>query len=275
MLIYCRLRRIPQADFVEIYVHSVSEALELPKAPVKRFHGRSSQVLPGLYKVDSCAFDVQTRRLADIRSHGAWISFGDLALRGSTPTQEAKATYFGLEISEATVQYLWANKGLIETVGPVGPMAVYHGTDKANVKDILRDGFHQSFGMLGTAIYFGSFWKAFRFATLTQDYEPRSGAVLRCYASWPSVKVLDGQSKCTCSLCCSRCPGGNPQADHEALWAESHTAVAAVPLASWPKGIKNEEFACRDSSTIHVDSVAFVKSSTEHHEPYNRSLCIL
>ena len=46
----------------------------------------------------------------------------------------------------------------------------YHGTSGAVLPSILKEGLRPSFGMMGTAFYTGTFFKAARYAVFEQDY---------------------------------------------------------------------------------------------------------
>jgi hypothetical protein len=67
------------------------------------------------------------------------------------------------------------------------PIIVYHGTAKDNVKMISKEGLKPSMGMLGHAIYLGSFWKAYRYAIMNVDFALRPGALFRVMGFWPRV----------------------------------------------------------------------------------------
>jgi hypothetical protein len=123
--------------------------------------------------------------------------------------------------------------------------------------------------MLGTAIYFGSFWKAFRFSTLTQDYKQRHGAILRCLVfcnGIPQVRTDDSPG-CKCTTCSGKLKGLE---DHLGLWQKLCNFVMCMP----GKTIKNEEYATPDFSNVLIESVAYAKCQTEHHEPFNRTVQI-
>ena len=161
---------------------------------------------------------------------------------------------------------------------------MYHGTARPTVKNILSEGLRPTYGMLGTAVYLGSFWKAFRFATFTQTYEKRPGAVLRCYCfptKLPLIKTVSS-NRCQCDKCTGGQSGQSGQGDkfgqagllcdHLGLWQKVTDMVIAWPTPGAP--IKNEECAMPDGTLIVVDSVAHVTCHTEHHEPLNRKLLV-
>jgi hypothetical protein len=153
------------------------------------------------------------------------------------------------------------------------PIVVYHGTSRDHVKSIVKGGLKASFGMFGTAVYLGTFWKAFRFATLTQDYKPREGAVFRILAFWNTTFFRHATSPaCFCSMCC-----GKPTfADHQEQWKTSAADnIVLLPVEQNGKFIvKNEEYACRDSSLLFLDTVCNATRSGSTHNPWDRSMIV-
>jgi hypothetical protein len=219
----------------------------------------------------------------DLLANGAWAVYLDLVPKGG-PLGPAVANYYGLPVDPTLHQVL--QNAMAEVYASVKalwpqvqysaePFVVYHGTARANVKSIFQGGLKPSFGMLGTAVYLGSFWKSFRFATLTQDYKRRPGAVLRIYAFWrfPYLKSLAGSNRCQCQLCLGAPDATAKLCDHNATWSALSKAVIVLPVVGGP--IKNEEYATVDPSTLLIESVGHAEATTEHHEPFNRTLTIL
>jgi hypothetical protein len=218
-----------------------------------------------------------------------WISIGDTIPRGQISNVygfhlhkrvHETLTKFSAEIhAAAAAAAAAAANGPSAPNGPSTPTAylrphvVYHGTHRDTLKQILHEGLRPTFGMLGHAIYFGSFWKAFRFATLTQDYKKRPGAIMRYYAFWPNIYMRNLYGPCKCSKCSSSLFAGCLIADHVCEWSKHAPAVMVYPEANKP--ISNEEFASLDDSMVLLDSVAYATATTDHHEPFNRSLQIL
>jgi hypothetical protein len=128
--------------------------------------------------------------------------------------------------------------------------------------------------MLGTAVYLGTFWKAFRFGTLTQDYKKRPGAIMRVYCfpkKLPLFKTVNSE-RCKCEKCLKGLTDqtNGTLCDHLGLWQKVTDLVIACPGGP----IKNEESAVTNSDILFIDSVAHCTSSTEHHEPLSRNLSI-
>jgi hypothetical protein len=122
-------------------------------------------------------------------------------------------------------------------------MVVYHGTHKDSMASILHEGLKASFGMLGTAVYLGSFWKAFRFQALTQDYKNDLELFADITLFWPTLVIRETYGPCAC--CAS------PVSDHTSVWKTIASAVFVKP----GKHIKNEEFAC---ATLFLASLRFL-----------------
>ena len=228
------------------------------------------------------------RTQKDICSDGTWACFADLQPKGGSPTGHKpavkyKAVFMGLEIDPFVYRLLyWHKKCIYDYANSIGfhcalsdePRVVYHGTARENVKSILKNGLELTFGMFGQAIYFGSFWKAVRFATLTQEYEKRPGSILRCYSFWSARPVFRflACDPCACEKCASRDTPSTRIADHLGLWKSSSDFVVAYPELNGP--IKNEEYACADKSSIFIDTVGHIVSPNEYHEPWARNILI-
>lgn len=228
---------------------------------------------------------IQKRTKADILSDGFWITYHDTIPKGQP--YEAKAVVFGVPIDAYLHQILFKQMSLLysvchstwpDTSIDYDPYVVYHGTSKANVKSIVGQGLKPSFGMLGQAVYFGTFWKAYRFAVRTQDYKLREGSVFRCYAFWNKKLAFRTMlsSPCQCEAC--KAMGSCPQtriADHLGQWASLKHYIAVLAIAEPSGPIKNEEYASIDDSHVLLDTVGHCIATTEHHEPLSRSFEIL
>jgi len=282
MFLYCRLRTYKTIKFLEYYLCSNgSVVLDLPQEALPRFRGRELapclqlETLSVILVSSSVPIGPIRRTKEDILRDGAWASYYDAMPKG---LPVGIASLHGIHINaELSPLFLSVMPKIYQHFALSfldEPYVVYHGTCKDSVKSIIKEGFQSTFGMLGHAIYTGSFWKAFRFATMKQDYTFRQGAVLRCYAFWPVVWVRNASSKkCQCKDCFSSTYN---IPDHEGHWAKMADAVMVWP--TWPveKGhIKNEEYACKDASTLLIESFGHVECTTKLHEPFNRNLTLL
>ena len=279
-MILCRKRSAPNGAFLEFFVKFTSGCLECPR-DIGRFKGRISASydlgLIQLHLTDSKASGITKKSRADIEKNGTWIAYGDCLLRGGYPGIMSKSVYFGIPIEAASREaihenifelYRFASKTWPECNIQNEPYVVYHGTARDSVKSIFDNGLQPHPGMLGRAIYFGTFWKAWRFSCMTQDYAARPGAIIRCYAFWrqPVIKTSESD-KCMCPECNGQ---KEPPVDHLALWSKIGDCVIAGPT----QVLKNEEYACLTNEKIVIDSVGHSTKSTQHHEPLDRSFVI-
>jgi hypothetical protein len=256
-----RKRQFRESIFLEFYLAFNGLCLDLPPKLPARFESRilktfsidisslSGQSNVQCFLVDSKAPGVMKQTLQDIKTNGVWAVYQDTISRGAYCSEECTVkgipSFFGLTI--ATSIYFKLYNGIIDAYKCLDldishdPYIVYHGTCRSSVSEILKAGFKSSFGMLGQAIYFGTFWKAFRFATRTQEYIVRPGAILRVYAFWSKVYIRSLDSDyCLCKKCCSG-PETDARrlADHDSIWSAFGDAVHVV--AGGP--LKNEEYA--------------------------------
>jgi hypothetical protein len=279
-MLCCRKRETKHGSFLEFYAFPQNNALGLSKT-LGRFKDRVIQSTQfqsiGIAFIDSKSRGIIKQSRQDILTHGSWISYGDCMKRGHYENIEGSAVFFGIHIQDDLCnfisQYIFDIYKLACPLWPDclvthEPYVVYHGTSQDSVKSIFENGLMPSQGMLGHAIYFGTFWKAFRFSCMTQDYKSRPGAILRCYAFWKNPVIKNEQSdKCLCS----ECKGLKPSpVDHNAVWSLLGDFVIAPPTAT----LKNEEYACLTNKAIVIDSVAHSTKSLEHHEPLHRNLQI-
>ena len=257
--------------------------------------------------VNSKAPEKCTKRTReDIQRDGVWATFSDCVPRGGSPdllghaehmallenfglykknveskwpTVEHRATFMGLLIKDEVYRVLYAHmdelydfaaKIDLKATKASEPRVVYHGTSTDSLKGILQYGLRTTYGMFGSAVYFGTFWKSARFAYMTQDYQKRPGSILRCLAFWPSPALWSIRSD-PCK--CAECFGRKGHADHLGLWKAKSHWVLAYPELDGP--IKNEEYASIDASKIFIDTIGHIECTEEHHEPWARSQCIL
>jgi len=308
--VYLRFRKVKVYTFLEFYLEYNKDLLKLPTTNVLRFQSRVQkeyntqvrqwgpdfclgssgiQSIHGVtqYETLENPIDLHVRLVQseyqgiakrtrkDIETNGTWVTYNDTFPKGG-PLGPYVASFFGVHIDPMIhrLLYKWTLQDIYAFFDldiEHDPQVLYHGTSKELMPSILANGLQPSFGMLGKAIYFGSFWKAFRFATLTQDYRRRLGSILRVYVFWTSTHILTKASgPCTCEPCKDKF---QYLSDHKALWSLFGDSVHAYPYEGGP--IKNEEFACLDNSKVSIDSIAYAESQTETHEPFCRTLQIL
>jgi hypothetical protein len=281
-IVCLRIRTFKTFKFVEIYFEGTKDHLQLPSKVPSRFEKR---ILDSFYYnneivvhvIDSNSAQCQLRNLQNILTDGMWLSESDWIPHGGCT--EAKVPFisavYGIPIRHyLTVAKYW--RLIHERLGLSiydAPIVVYHGTSKEYVKSILKDGLKPFDGMFGTGVYFGSFWKAYRFATLTQDYRDRDGAIFRCYAFWKRVYIRNHYAP-ECPCC-----GVPNYADHKQSWRSRNVdALYMYPMEYKNKWIvKNEEWCALDDSMVCYDTVAYssrpIKDVT--YNPWDRTVQIL
>jgi len=107
--------------------------------------------------------------------------------------------------------------------------------------------------MLGNGVYLGTFWKATRYACLTQDYKAQSGSVFRIFAFPKNLRELPSPSwKCTCG-----CP--TPDIADHLFGIDSDIHVSQSHLSKDGR-IKNEEWVIKGKT--YLQQYAKVNDST-------------
>jgi len=272
-----RKRSLLGHSFLEVFVQG--SPLRAPHDFPARFKGRVLRhaVLYHwtVYEIQSDSQNCAQRNKQNIEKDGIWIIESDWIPHGSVPDKvSGRSVLFGIPIQgfhQITFE-IWRNIQIYFGVNPhEAPISVYHGTDKQFLKSILQQGLRPSYGMFGNGVYFGSFWKAFRFATLTQDYKKRSGAIFRCLAFWKTVYIRN-HYPAQCS-CCT----GKTYADHKGAWLASGKDVLYLyptMLDSEKWAVKNEEWFVPQADKVFLDAFAYAERSTEAYDPWARDICI-
>jgi hypothetical protein len=284
---YIRIRTFKTISFVEVFFIFDKNRLVVAQN-VPRFDNRCTRITDTIMLVDSKApTSCNLRTRANLVSDGLWCVESDWVAKGGYPGTRFPpvqtktkipylSTLFGLPIQPPMDPSSFA--GVLRAVSQATntllqqPIVVYHGTAKDTAKHILKEGLKPSYGMFGTAVYLGTFWKAYRFATLTQDYAARPGAIFRVLAFWTQCICRNWKSPaCFCPAC-----GGKPTfADHLETWKKSAQVVWIYPEERDGKFIvRNEEHACADDTLLLLDSVAYATRSADHHNPWDRSLVV-
>ena len=281
--LFIRKRCLLGNSFLEVFVVWRAGSLQLPTEMPSRFKGRILRhaIVQSfmVYEIQSDSQTCAQRNRQNIVQDGFWIIESDWIPHGGIPEKNipGRSVLFGLPVTVSMTFELWRNIQLQFQVEPYdAPITVYHGTDKQFTKSILQQGLKASFGMFGTGIYFGSFWKAFRFATLTQDYEKRSGTIFRCLAFWRSVYIRNHTlPQCAC------CGPAKTYADHKGTWLSSGKDVLylyPVMLDDKKWAVKNEEWFTPKADKVFLDSFAYAERPDgpggAAHDPWARDYCI-
>jgi hypothetical protein len=188
---------------------------------------------------------------------------------------------------------------LVEGLDTMDLRVVYHGTDKAYLESILgsrlRAGSEPA--MLGLGVYFGSFWKACRYAmfknsryhdTVFRDV----GVILRIVLIIHREKILKLPHKdhtCRCFKCenrirCSKSESERKHrinkaslCDHDGRWASSYDAISIEDtLGTMTHGelcVKDSKI--RDTTCILDFGVLDPRSRSETYEPERKDHRIL
>ena len=173
--------------FPEIFL--IGEILQMPLVIPSRYeprallHTRDVHGIP-IFHVDSAAFSKPVLTNAESITHnGVWVVPADARAAGGLPDFgiRERRCVFGIHILY-TEEFLAAVCAHFPSAAALPTHVLYHGTAAEAWEGICASGLEPTFGMLGTGVYMGTFWKATRFAALTQSYQPRKdGIILRAY----------------------------------------------------------------------------------------------
>jgi hypothetical protein len=169
-----------------------------------------------------------------------WILASDCELRGAFAPErvEGRRTFFGVPIDDESAKLLIRFEKFLKVCRPV---AVYHGTPM-NLEVEVTKGLKETYGMLGTGVYCGTFWKAARFACLGQDYKRRHGTVFRAIAFSYTIREYPVESwACKCERC-KKFDWAAKFADHGSHWSDLGFDGAHASAASCSTGV------CRDGT---------------------------
>lgn len=169
---------------------------------------------------------------------------------------------------------------------------LYHGTGEEEACAILSSGrlLPSVHGMMGPAVYLGSFWKAVRFAHFYSDWgrgiRPSSAVVRLLVDTGPRVGVLKYTPPFLLPPCqCATCSDGTvPHAlrrlvDHDGVWRRQYSALL-IPPGTWAPGkwlVKNAEWALPSTARQWVLDARVLSQDTrkEPYDPRDRSHFVL
>lgn len=275
-----RIRTAGSKSFLEVFLEVRDGVFRAPLTVPKRFEQRIQRKI-SLPTASLCVIASEAGpcvpRKADNLKDGLWAVESDWIPKGGIEALKVPhlAVIFGVPVDPIVSSHEWKLIHTLLEVNPYdAPIVLYHGTAKDSIKAILRDGLLASFGMFGVAVYFGSFWKAHRFATMTQDYKARPGAVFRCLCFWTRPYVRNESQLPVCM--CSRCSGQPTYADHLERWTAFGDHIWLFPImlhGHWV--VRNFEVAAKDASKVVLDSVAFVDPKLGTYDPCERGHRIL
>lgn len=264
-----RTRNGPSGRFLEVFVEYALDSFRLPSEVPPRFKSRCIQKRPGIFEITS-EWKLSLRKKETFQD-GVWIVESDAVPKGGLPELHVPylATYFDTRVC---VDIPWTVLSEIANVNPWNaPVVLYHGTAKETTKLIVKEGLKPSFGMFGTCVYLGTFWKAYRFASLSQTYSPRPGSILRClsFHTRPVIRSLYTDPTCACQMC----KGTQTYSDHLETWTSFGDAVYFFPVKlNGTYVVKNMEVAVKDTSKLLLDTVCFVDPGPSPYDPCDRSV---
>ena len=197
--------------FFELFVYLEKDVLILPRELPEKYKSRilsdySTEEGTVLF-VDSSPHNGSTRTNQKLLQQGLWICEGDCEPHGGIAP-----CVFGIPLSIQAFTAFLVHKKLLGEQATKEPLkktrVAYHGTSYENYQGICAEGFKCSFGMLGTGVYLGSFWKACRFAARDQHYKFReTPSVLRVVWTCEDQDMLNFPRKimyCFCADCSLR-----------------------------------------------------------------------
>jgi hypothetical protein len=270
-----KTKRGIHGTFLELFFEVRNDRLCVPVDGVpSRFRGRTTQLEPGLFLVESKGAPCGLRTRANIVTDGFWAIESDWMPTGGLVGQVPfESIVYGIRIEPPMSMDDWKRVLRVTHCDVCVPIVQYHGTRRDNIKSIVENGIQPSYGMFGTAAYVGTFWKAFRFATLTQDYQMREGAIFRCLVLI-SKSVIRNADVPVCE--CTNCRGAPTFADHTQAWKTRGDAVFMLPAmlnGAWV--VRNTEVALADTVPIVLESVGHARRTSATHMPLDRTSVIV
>jgi hypothetical protein len=284
MIVY-RVRNYKTIEFNEyLFICDATNRLCLPSHLPKRFQNRTIEKTDHVCKVTSSPFtDIRLISRHDIsHSSGIWLTSSDCLLRGGyLDSQVASRTFFSFPIDELSAKTILKFDG-----NPEYPLSLYHGTSTDAVSSIIKHGFTATFGMLGHGVYFGTFWKAARFAYMTQEYQIREGYIFRVLI-FPKTMANFPRPQWCCH--CEKCLLHSYAAkisDHESFWRLENDCAFAKPTegegfkkdGSKKFLLKNEEWAYNENNPIIITDYAKIDESSvlrDNYDPEYRGVKII
>jgi len=221
-----------------------------------------------------------------------WLVSDDFTPRGGFQPEnvEEKPMYFDTAISKTDSLKVLRHKHDISQLlhCNIEPLALYHGSGADKSDLIIKQGLKPSFGMLGDAVYLGTFFKACRYASRHQNYEFRKeGVIFRCLAFALPTKTkhypLNGYA-CTCKKCTDEKSGFEKVSDHFAQWNGGPFSCAEVLVSNEPFGFKksgepkylckNAEWAFRPENVLVQEFLNLDLSTIlgPHYHPLQRNM---
>jgi hypothetical protein len=219
---------------------------------------------------------------------GLWICSDDFIPRGETFPAVFGCPLPPLNPFETSVLEQWAPSQCRIRVA-------YHGTSREAFCAIAASGFKSTFGMLGTGVYVGSFWKACRFAARDQLYQEREHpTVMRLLWKCNEEDILKFPRSLVDGFClCAKCYSNPEQrvfCAHTYDWSANSSFPPPKPFyrGPWKAGqllpckyasgkwvTQNEEWVLNSSliqgiaQAVQLDRTSISKP---HYDPLQRNI---
>lgn len=282
--------------FAEVLVSGIP--LCAPDAIPERYKARVTAI-GDVFHVQSSAFSEPPRLdRASLEKVGLWVVPADAHPMGGLPEEGLPdvASVYGIPLQHSKDQLQGICASVQHLTTKASPsLVLYHGTSELCWPSIAHGGLRESFGMLGTGVYLGSFWKATRFAARSQEYVMRSegGCIARVYVHGDAIASiphsLEPRYACTCPECVdARAIGGAAleraaHTDHETRWAQDASCLglhlSPRKCTADPKLwiVRNAEW-CLRASCLRVQNAAALNLGSvvaERYDPLQRDQSIL
>lgn len=202
-----------------------------------------------------------------MESEGIWLCANDVLKKGGNITEgiDGKRTFFSVDIDEESGKYLELFCH-IHKISINFPLSLYHGTKftKESRESIFTQGLQETNGMLGSAVYLGTFWKACRFAGFTKDYFNQEGEIYRVLC-FPKLLETFPRIGWICQCC------QNNICDHAGLWRIIFDGVHVTSENEKGK-LKNDEWGMKDR---YILSTHVCNLQSYEYSPYKRNMKII
>lgn len=305
MLLICRLSVFEDKKYCEFLFEYNAELklLCLPKTLPERYKSRidiikifpENQTLYVVQSISTKTCEKICKNKLEICS-GIWLTANDAKLQGSYITDSneldgGKSQFMGCTIDHVASNVVVDFEKRCRSSNYFGndlqyPLSLYHGTPHSNAEKILHENrLMPTFGMLGHAVYVGTFWKAARFSCYSQDHQKlEKGTIFRLLAFPSNISTFPRKDwMCDCEKCLAF-EFGSQVSDHKSTWQKSFDCAHAMPTksndicrdGSFKHPLRNEEWAMRDDVKIFLTHYAEVDMSTvgESYNPYLRTIHI-
>jgi len=201
------------------------------------------------------------------KSNGIWLVANDCVPKGENKFENipGRSQFYDMEIVDKDAAFITK---LFDRVWPQStsfPLSLYHGTMKVKREGIVHSGgLEESFGMLGDAVYLGTFWKASRFAAFDKKYHPQEGEVYRTLVFVKEFQQFPLEHwEC---FCC-----GLDISDHKGIWKLLFDG-AHVNVGNKKGDLRNEEWAVKQRVQF-ITHVAGIQPY--EYTPYKRNIKIV